>query len=214
MTFTMPQTGSDLSARLDHATTPDAMVAVLYDRTRADGMLHFTFSHVLTGLGFTVNNLSERDLTVHSLTLSGSFYKDVTIDLRGNSVAFSFSANRYTGYYPLLESDLALPAPAEGETATSSGVVGGEHLLLISGTGSSFGENVTVNIDYTFGGERKQQSIPRPGTFTPRPGVRYTAQLNFVGDTFVLQFVVDNSEQWEDGEADDGREDNDDVVFE
>lgn len=214
MTFTMPQTGSDLSARLDHATTPDAMVAVLYDRTRADGMLHFTFSHVLTGLGFAVNNVSERDLTVHSLTLSGSFYKDVTIDLRGNSVAFSFSGNRYTGYYPLLESDLALPAPAEGETATSSGVVGGEHLLLISGTGSSFGENVTVNIDYTFGGERKQQSIPRPGTFTPRPGVKYTAQLNFVGDTFVLQFVVDNSEQWEDGEADDGREDNDDVVFE
>ncbi len=44
--------------------------------------------------------------------------------------------------------------------------------------------------------------------------MKYTAQLNFVGDTFVLQFVVDNSEQWEDGEADDGREDNDDVVFE
>ena len=64
------------------------------------------------------------------------------------------------------------------------------------------------------GSGRKQQSIPRPGTFTPRPGVKYTAQLNFVGDTFVLQFVVDNSEQWEDGEADDGREDNDDVVFE
>lgn len=215
MTFTMPQTGADISSdRLDHTATPDAMLAVLYDRTRADGNLRFTFSHVLTGLGFQVNNLSERDLTVHSVSLSGSFYKDVTIDLRGNSVAFSFSANRYAGYYPLLESDLELPAPAADETQTSSGVIGGEHLLLISGTGNSFGEDVKVNIDYTFGDERKQRSISRPGTFTPRPGVKYTAQLNFVGDTFVLQFMVDNGEQWEDGEADDGSEDNDDVVFE
>ena len=214
MTFTMPQTGTDLSARLDHTATPDAMLAVLYDRTRADGNLRFTFSHVLTGLGFQVNNLSEQDLTVHSVSVSGHFYKDATIDLRGNSVAFSFSDNRYAGYYPLLESDLELRAPAQDETSTTSGIIGGEHLLLISGTGSSFGEDVTVNIDYTFGGEQKQQSIPRPGTFTPRPGVKYTAQLNFVGDTFVLQFMVDNGEQWEDGEADDGREDNDDVVFE
>lgn len=214
MTFTMPQTGTDLSERLDHTATPDAMLAVLYDRTRADGNLRFTFSHVLTGLGFQVNNLSEQDLTVHSVSVSGHFYKDVTIDLRGNSVAFSFSDNRYAGYYPLLESDLELPAPAAGDTSTTSGIIGGEHLLLISGTGNSFGEDVTVDIDYTFGGERKQQSIPRPGTFTPRPGVKYTAQLNFVGDTFVLQFMVDNGEQWEDGEADDGREDNDDVVFE
>ena len=214
LTFTMPQKGSDLSTRLDHTITPDAMLGVLYDRTRDEGALRFTFSHVLTGLGFAVNNLSERDLTVHSLTLSGSFYSDVTIDLRGNSVAYTFSPNRYTGYYPLLESDLTLKAPAEGETSTSSGIIGDEYLLLISGTGSSFGEGVTVNIDYTFGTEHKSQSISRPGTFTPRPGVKYTAQLNFVGDTFVLQFVVDNSEQWEDGEADDGREDNDDVVFE
>ena len=44
--------------------------------------------------------------------------------------------------------------------------------------------------------------------------MKYTAQLNFVGETFVLQFVVDNGEQWEDGGADDGREDNDDIVFE
>ena len=53
-----------------------------------------------------------------------------------------------------------------------------------------------------------------PEHISPRPGIKYTAQLNFVGDAFVLEFVVDNQGQWEDGEADDGDETNDDVVFE
>ncbi len=214
LTFSMPQTGTDISEPLDHRNTPDAMLAVLYNRTKDDGNLRFNFSHVLTGLGFEVNNLSDYDLTVHEVSLGGSFYKDVTIDLTGYNVSYSFSNNRYTGSYVLLSSDLALPAPAEGETVNSSGLIGGEHILLISGTGSSFGDNVAVTISYTFNGRQTVQTIPRPGTFIPRPGVKYTAQLNFVGDTFVLQFVVDNGEQWMDGAADDGNEDNDDIVFE
>lgn len=89
-----------------------------------------------------------------------------------------------------------------------------EHLLLISGTGYSFGEDVEVYIKYTFNGGSKEQHYSRPSTFTPRPGVKYTAQLNFVGDAFVLQFVTDNDEQWGNGMADDGNEENDDIIFE
>lgn len=214
LTFAMPQEGENIADPLDHKITPDAMVGVLYNQRKDGGSLRFNFSHVLTGLGFEVNNLSDYDLTIHSVSLSGSFYKDVTIDLTGDNVAFSFSDNRYTGNYALLSTDLSLPAPKEGETVNSSGLVGGEHLLLISGESGSFGENVRVNIAYTFNGQPDSQSIVRPSTFVPRPGVKYTAQLNFVGDTFVLQFVVDNGEQWEDGEADDGKDDNDDIVFE
>ncbi len=208
LTFTMPQTGTSSNSLLTHADTPDAMLAVLYNHTKKDGNIRFNFNHVLTGLGFEVNNFSNYDLTVHSISLSGSFYKDVTIDLTGENVTFSFSDNRYTGTYALLTSDLKLQAPEAGEV-NSSGLIGGEHLLLISGTGNSFGENVVVSINYTFNGQPGQQSLPRPGTFTPRPGIKYTAQLNFVGDTFVLQFIVDNEEQWEDGKSD-----NDDIVFE
>ena len=86
--------------------------------------------------------------------------------------------------------------------------------MLISGTGTSFGENVKVRIEYVFNGVPNVFETARPGTFTPQAGIKYTAQLNFVGDTFVLQFVVDNQEQWEDGEADDEDEMNDDVIFE
>ena len=58
-----------------------------------------------------------------------------------------------------------------------------------------------------------KDDITRPGTFTPKPGVKYTAQLNFVGEAFVLQFVVANSDIWEDGELDDNDDSNDDIIF-
>lgn len=54
-----------------------------------------------------------------------------------------------------------------------------------------------------------QEGIGSPMTFHPVPGTKYTAQLNFVGNAFVLQFVVDNNEMWEDGKSDDS-----DIIFE
>ena len=219
VTFTMPQVGgADLSATLDQSLTPDAMLSVLYNRMKGDGNLKFNFSHVLTGLRFMLNNYSERDLIIYAIKLQGHFFKKVTVDFANTVVAFSFPTDRYIGTYTLYENPdgLRLVAPSEGQAGTSSDdYLEEEYLMLISGEDSYFGENVQVVIDYKFGdAERKSQPISRPGTFTPVPGVKYTAQLNFVGDAFVLQFIVDNNEQWEDGEADDGAEDNDDVIFE
>ena len=70
-----------------------------------------------------------------------------------------------------------------------------------------------VIVDYRFGnGERTTQTLERPSNFNPRPGTRYTAQLNWVGGAFVL--IMESDETWEDGEANDGNEDNDDILFE
>lgn len=227
VTYTMPQEGSDISTPLDKNATPDAMLAVLYNRTKADGSLTFDFSHVLTGLGFEVNNFSENELKIHRLTLSGKFYRQVTVDFSKATSAtdfFTFPASYYTGEYVLFDESanenqpLVLPATDEETSVTSTNDIGGQtpiggsHLLLISGSGNNFGpettgnEVVKVNLTYTFGDEpenqRKVASYSRPSTFTPQPGVKYTAQLNFVGNAFVLQFVVDNNESWEDGGTD------------
>ena len=212
LTFTMPQADNNLDA----SKTPDAMLGVEYNVQKGNsGIVQFDFFHILTGLGFVINNYSDYDLTVHSLTLSGSFYKQVKIDLTGNTVRYTFPQSRYTGAYTLSNQEINLPAPSENEVCTSSeNPIGGEHLLLISGTSTSFGENVQVNINYTFNGETKTQPIVRNTSFLPQPGTKYTAQLNFVGNAFVLQFTVDNGEIWEDGEAADGKEDNDDIIFE
>lgn len=205
LTFTMPQNGSsdDVDSNLlDHNKTPDAMLSILYDRIKDNGNLCFNFSHVLTAFGVEVNNFSDYDLTIHSLKLKGHFYKKILIDLTGSSVSWSVPSDRYSGYYPILEKDLNLLAPvaANGKTVTQSeSPIGGEYIMLISGTSPQFGENVEMDISYTFNGECKTDVLSLPGTFVPQPGVKYTTQLNFVGDAFVLQFVVDNSEQWQDG---------------
>lgn len=159
LTFSMPQTGGSVSDPLDHRQTPDAMLAVLYDRRKADGNLRFNFSHVLTGLGVEVNNFSEHDLQIHSVTLSGDFYKEVRIDLTGDVSTFSFPETYYAGTYTFFDGtpagsylELPAPKPESGETVTSSGLIGNEHLLLISGAENPgfFGEGVEIRLDYTF----------------------------------------------------------------
>lgn len=236
-TFTMPQTGTTTSDALNHADTPDAMFAVAYNHQKTDGSVDFTFSHLLTALGFEVNNFSEYDLQVHSIKLSGQFFKQITLDFsqRGTLSGYSFPDNYYYGAYTIFDETannnqpLQLDAPAEGDDRTTSGLLPqnasgqGEHILLISGASPYFGpatgnpeDNanvVQVTIDYTFNDgttpARRTATYGRPATFTPTPGTKYTAQLNFVGNAFVLQFVVDNGETWEDGGSD-----NDDIIFE
>lgn len=233
-TFTMPQEGNDVNnTKLDHTVTPDAMLSVLYDRKQSDGNLRFNFSHLLTALGFEVNNFSEYDLTVHSIKLAGSFYKQIRIDLTGSQAVYTFPESRYKGYYSIFDGEglegggytLKAPDLSKGETVTSSpspigpvldGSARNEFIMLISGTGTSFGDNVKVYIDYTFGNQpRETRELMRPGTFKPSPGKKYTAQLNFVGNAFVINFVVSNNGEWENGSAaDDNNTGNDDIVFE
>lgn len=213
--FDMPQTGESEETILDDEQTPDAMLGVLYDKRREEGALQFRMYHVLTGLGFEVNNLSERDLTVYSIKLQGSFFKSVQVDFTESVVSYSFPPDRYTGTYELFNGTLELLSTPEGTSSSDLLADGTKYILLISGEGSYFGDDVEVVIDYQFGdAQRTTTSFSRPGTFTPSPGVRYTAQLNFVGDTFVLQFITDNNDMWEDGEGDDGDDGNDDIVFE
>lgn len=212
--FTMPQENSE---NLDDKATPDAMLGVLYNVRNYARRVSFNLSHVLTGLGFVVNNLSDEDeLKIYSLKLTGKFFKKVRVDFSNDIVSYSFPEDRYEGTYVLYDwekSPLVMPASDDGSYFEDY-VSDIKYLLLISGENTYFGDDVQVVIDYEFRGKRNKVSKTRPGTFTPSPGYRYTAQLNFIGDAFVLQFVVDNSETWEDGELADGDDSNDDIIFE
>lgn len=177
------------------------MVSILYDRRSSEGSLQFRFYHMLTGLRFVINNYSdEDDLQIHSLKLSGSFFRYINLDFTASTVNYTFhdtvnpDNDYYNGTYVIYdnpENPVRLDAAPTGEFTSSEGKFGQEYILLISGEDSYFGENVHVTIDYTFGTqERKSKEITRPGTFVPTPGVLYTAYLNFVGDAFSLQFEV------------------------
>ena len=70
--------------------TPDAMVSVVYNHLRTTGNVGFNFSHIMTGLGFAVNNYNYGDekketVTVKRVTLSGHFTRSITIDFSKNT---------------------------------------------------------------------------------------------------------------------------------
>lgn len=225
--YTMPFSDGDVSTELDHMKTPDAMLAVLYNRYSSEGNLQFIFSHLLTALGVEVNNFSDHRLTIHSITLSGTFYRTMYVDLSGQNVRFtSPGTDVYKGHYVFLDqsdypdAEGIVLEPVEDEFSATSWNIGPEdYLLLISGDGGSGGnylgpnpDDLHMNISYSFddGGENpRDASFTRPTSFTPSPGTRYTAQLNFVGDEFVLLFAVDNNGEWWLG-----NENDDDVIFE
>ena len=238
LTFTMPQDGNNISTELDHSRTPDAMLAALYDRQSSEGNLQFEFYHILTGLGFTVNNYSSRHLLINRIELRGTFYKTLTIDATQGTVSFtSPSTSTYQGAYVIYDSEKGTAEEQEREgmylynenpetetVVSSPSPIGGEHVMLISGTqDQSLGpdnDNLQVYIRYKFWDgdakeptEWKETTPKRTATFTFRAGTRYIAQLDFVGDAFTLNFIPVGSDMWEDGEADDGDESNDDVVF-
>ena len=145
--YTMPFSDGDVSTELDHMKTPDAMLAVLYNRYSSEGNLQFIFSHLLTALGVEVNNFSDHRLTIHSITLSGTFYRTMYVDLSGQNVRFtSPGTDVYKGHYVFLDqsdypdAEGIVLEPVEDEFSATSWNIGPEdYLLLISGDGGSGG---------------------------------------------------------------------------
>lgn len=223
--FDMPQAGSTASTVLDHTITPDAMLAVLYNSRKNGGNLQFNFSHALTGLGFKINNYSSRHLLVDHVELQGTFYKTLEIDCATSPAEYTTpAASTYSGTYVIYDSLMDLSNDGNS-TVVSHEPEADDYVMLIAGTeNKSLGPDsneLTINIRYKFWEDGESEpdewttkSLKRTATFTFRSGTRYVAELDFVGDAFTINFVQANNDMWQDGEADDGDETNDDIVFE
>lgn len=204
LTFSMPfSADGNVNDNLDDTKTPDAMVSVVYNHLRTTGNVHFNFSHIMTGLGFAVNNYNyggdDETVTVKKVTLSGNFTRSITIDFSKNTNEDGFYT--YRGTYPGTYVIYNDPNGRAVAPNSSVSLIGDKHLLLLSNAtdGTYFGEDVTVYVEYTYRGTDKTTTAERPAQFQPRAGVRYTAQLNFVGETFALNFIAADNEFWEDG---------------
>lgn len=205
LTFVMPfRAGGMTGDELDDTQTPDAMLAAVYNHLRTTGNVGFNFSHIMTGLGFAVNNYNygaadQETVTVKSVTLSGNFTRSVTIDFgkSTNESGFYTYSGTYAGTYTIYSSNEGLAVPPNSSVSP----IGGKHLLLLSDAtgGTYFGTDLRVNVAYTYRGQDKTAMAERPSSFQPRTGVRYTAQLNFVGETFALSFTAADNDFWEDG---------------
>lgn len=195
--FTMPFSGTDNNTFLDDSQTPDAMLAVNYNLLRTGGNVNFAFSHIMVGLGFSLSNynFAETDvITVNSIKLSGSFIKSLIVDFNKatNESGFFTYSDRYNGYFNIIDKNVTINP---GETIEPQ-----KHLLLLTDNvnGSFFGD-VNLEINYIYNGMPKTATAGRPTDFKPQPGVKYTAQLSFVGETFILDFIAAENEIWENG---------------
>lgn len=224
-TFTMPFSNTGIDQELDVNLVPDAMLSVLYNRKRGASKVGFYFSHFLTGLGFQVNNYSQtngdgatgkdgKNLTIYSIKLQGTFYSKATVDLTESSYQVIYPKGaKYQGTYVLFDAgDEGVEIPFD--PSDNKNVLKPEkYLRLLSGTekmgwlgpdNADGTSDIKVLIDYQFGDEPRvrNKTIGRPSNFAPRAGVRYTAQLNWVGDAFVIIVEPDNNGFWEDGMED------------
>lgn len=208
--FTMPFNGTNRDAELV-GEVPDAMVAMAENAVRGtNGMVKLEFYHLLVGMNFQINNYNEDPLdatqgetvTIHSLKLKGTFFKSLEVKY---DEGWSYPGDTFSGTYTLVQEGEDVSVPY----ATSLQNVGDRTLLFVFGESDTggighLGRDISLEISYTFmpteGGEyeTKSDEIPLSLNTTPVRGTIYTMQLNFVGDSFVLNMVLD-SEQWEDG---------------
>ena len=137
--FTMPFEPGD-NGELDPTKVKDAMVALTVDRLRnVDniGTVPLRFRHILCGLRFQINNFNtSHEVTIHSLTLSGSFYRSATISFVGNTPVV------------VVKGDEIINVGDEGEGGEDPGIddtPGIDESDMYSGTFRFLSENVTVN---------------------------------------------------------------------
>lgn len=213
LTFTMPfEQGGDVTAPLNHELVFDAMLAAKYNHPQYDGNVKLTFYHLLTALRFRVNNYDEgtEEVTIHSLKLSGKFYRSMTIDFsdatKVTQKVSELNKDAYIGTFTIVDESTPesfRKCAANGSMLLGEGTEGTALLLLpnvnaAAGSSLFLGEDKVLTVEYTFRGETKTRTFPDIHlTYTPVQSRRYTASLNFIGGHLILEFIADNSDHWE-----------------
>lgn len=138
--FTMPFEPGDNGDNLDPTKVKDAMVALTVDRLRNvdnTGTVPLRFRHILCGLRFQINNFNtSQEVTIDSLTLTGSFYRSATISFAGNTPVV------------VIKGDEKAPSGDEGgdgEEEAGDDTPGIDEEDMYSGTFRFLTEDVTVS---------------------------------------------------------------------
>lgn len=204
--FTMPfEAGGAADDLLDPSVVSDAMFAVTFNHVRALGAVPLRFTHMLCGLRFQVNNFNTAEpLTIHSIRLSGSFYRSGVIDFSPETPEFTVNPDdTYTGSFLIAGADIEfIPNHSAIVGADGENPAGTSVLLLpefeSASSDSYLGLSKVLTVDYTFQGERRSKQID-PFTIGRRPqqGTLYTVNLNFTGRQLSVSMNYDSNDYWE-----------------
>lgn len=214
LTFTMPFSGGNTNVERDLTSIPDAMWAAVFDHQKGSGPVRLTFRHLLTAFRFQMNNYTNLTLRVTKLHLEGNFYRSTTLNFKSDNAAQTVNdAETFGGRFALFSGRQDIGA----QTGTNDIV--GETLMLLAGLNPDrlpnydyLGNDIKMIIDYELLNPMDGSTVStytnvtaafRPGQL--RAGVRYTVNLNVLGNQFVLVFLPD-TDNWE------GDQDNDIII--
>ena len=226
LTYNMPWSGGSASQSREMDEVDDAMYGYDTDVLHGSGTVTPRLHHMLAGLNVQINNYStDSDVRITELRIhSSSFRSSVTL---GENFTLTAGSGTFGGSFEFVDATNPVVIDMVEEIGSvSGGLSGNSHkldktLLLVpyrSASGSDdygpryFGDDAMIEVAYTFDGHEDTRSRPLAfGLASIDPGVIYTLQLNFVGSDLVLDFIVDNSQQWEDGNEGDS---NGNITFE
>ena len=217
LTFMMPFTAGNKATVRTMGEIPDAMYGFSEDVTRSNGTVNPQFHHLLAGLKMRINNYNTMyDVTVTSLRVYGNgFRKNMTLN---NDFTITVGSETFGGSFQFVDDAVTVEKVENAVDATGNFYEIDKTLLLIPYTSSSgiyFGEDIKVEISYSFVSGDKTATNDLAFGLNVEAGTIYTLQLNFVGDDLVLDFYAE--QQWEDGNLDTGNNsgaDNGSITFE
>lgn len=197
--FHLPFTTSDISSPLDRNKLRDAMLSNNIDRKSSQGSVNFQFYHMTSGLRFLVNNYdNQHSITINSLTLSGIFNKQMTIEAR---TSYSVS-DSYKGTFTIADAPLTVNAL----TTDSYFKVGGNPnaskvtLLLIPNItidgqpiiGVPNEQTPELSINYQIEGETnaKDLQVDLP-TMNYKVGTIHNISFDFLGNSLTVKATAD-----------------------
>ena len=191
-------------------------VTTIYDDM---GTFQEGYDYAAETVAETVEDESDEgvDLKIYSIKLKGTFHKSVKVDMTDAVASISYQ-DTYSGTYTIFEANEGKIIPWNQDGSRGSITMEPEIFLrLLPGNEADgyFGPtpdsndnendpNPVLIVDYQLGeNDRKTEQLKRLTNFQPRSGVRYTAQINWVNNAFILIMQANNGEIWEDGGADD-----------
>ena len=155
-TFHLPFNDNNPATTLNRTLLRDAMLSNNIDFQSTKGNVSFKFYHMTSGLRFAVNNYdSEHAVTIKSLTLSGTFNKQMTIKAQTDYEV----AGSYAGTFTIADAPLTVAKQELGTFFKVGGATDAAKVTLL----------LIPNIDKS----QNQPIIGIPGGATPQLNLVY-----------------------------------------
>ncbi len=202
LTYELPYTpNTNTPKKHEFSKVKDVMVASNFNHQKKFGTVSLNFTHILSCIDFKIHNLNtSKSIKLTSLSLSGSFYPKVTVDME---TLIQSPTERILSEFPFISKTITFKSTLN-TGAVSVGELNKNILFIVPITKPTDWEvsaewqlldenNVVLSYNNKFTGK-----IGNGINFLP--GKKHTFTLNFLGDVCTIQ---SNVTDWEKPEGED-----------